>query len=296
MAYEKYVYSRINWINKSDGLKTPLGKTNLNRMDSAIYNIAEKLDIAYTEISAKKFDKADAGKVITEMPTWDSDTGILNIKFYDGTEFLIDFNIEKIPVSFSMDSSGVITMETADGTKWTADIGEVIPDYVFCDSDRVTFTKTKNPDGSYSVSADIKKGSITEDYLRPDYLADITVQASSAQASAKSASDSADNAAYDAQLAQSYAVGGSGIREGEDSDNAKKYAEDAKASSDVSKECVTQVVEKGNEAVDMINNAWDVATPNFVVNLATGHLMYEGGRFVFAVKEGTGHLEWGLVV
>lgn len=296
MSYTKYVYNRINWINKSEGLKTPLGKTNLNRMDSAIYEIAERLDIAYNEVNTGKFDKADADKVIVGMPTWDSDTGILAFHFYDGTEFLVDFNIEKIPVSFSMDSAGVITMVTADGTEWTADIGDVIPDYVFEDSDRIAFVKTKNEDGSYTVTADIKKNSITDEYMEPNYLSDIITEANSVTASAKSASDSADNAAYDAKLAQSYAVGGSGIREGEDKDNAKKYAEDARASSDASKEYVTQVVEKGNEAVDMINNAWDVAAPNFIVDLETGHLMYEGGRFVFAVKEETGHLEWGLAV
>lgn len=226
MSFVKFLYTRINWVNKSDSPTSPVGKTNLNHMDSAIYNIAENLNIAYDELNAGKFEEADAGKVIVGMPTWDSETGILTFQFYDGTQFSVDFNIEKIPVSFSMDSAGVITMTTSDGTEWTADIGDVVPDYSFEDSDRIAFTKTKNADGSYSISADIRKNSITDEHLQPNYLADITAQASNAAASAGQASEFADNAAFDAKLAQSYSVGGSGIREGEGTDNSKYYKEE----------------------------------------------------------------------
>lgn len=232
MAYSKYFYNRVKWKNKSDSLETPLGKSNMSRMDDGIYQIAENLDVAYTELNAQKLNASSATKMLSEMPTWDSDTGILTFKFYDGTEFSVDFNVEKIPVSFSMDSAGVITMTTEDGTEWTADIGELIPDYTFSDSEQITFTKTKNEDGSYTVTANLVKGSITGDYLQPDYLADVTKQASGAAASAASASQSADNAAYDAKLAQSYSIGGSAIREGEDEDNAKYYSQKAKEYAD----------------------------------------------------------------
>lgn len=317
MAYTRYVYNQVNWKNKSESLETPLGKTNLNRMDSAIYYIAQNLDVAYTELSTEKFDKSDADKVIVGMPTWDNNTGILTFRFYDGTEFSVDFNIEKIPVSFSMDSAGLIKMTTTDGTEWTADIGSLIPDYVFTDSDRIAFSKTKNADGSYSVSADIKKNSITGDCLQPDYLADVKANASSAAASAKSASDSASNAAYDAKLSQSYAVGGSGVREGENDDNAKKYkelaeaskndakthADEAKANGETAKQeiqnslnkAISELDEKEKSAVSSIENAMDVSKPNFLMELSTGHLMYSGERFVFNVNS-NGHLEWGLAV
>ena len=285
MTYTRYVYNRINWMNKSESLATPLGKTNLNRMDTAIYNIAENLDVVYNEMSAGKLDESNADKLIVGMPTWNKDTGVFTIHFYDGSVFQIDFNIEKIPVSFSMDSAGVITMTTADGTEWTADVGDVTPTYVFQDSDTIVFHSINSwneseyeytidergygyPDNwdssdHYNKSyldlntgtvyrcvydgkkyflvtkqlelvekerkyyAEIKKNSITSEYLQPDYLSDVTKQASDAKASAKSASDYADNAANDAKLAQIYAVGGSGIREGENEDCAKAYKEKA---------------------------------------------------------------------
>ncbi len=282
MPYQKYVYSRINWLNKSDSPITPLGKTNLNKMDSAIYNIVENLDVVQSNLSSGKFDKADAGKVIVGMPSWNASTGILSFQFYDGTTFQVDFNVEKIPVSFTMDSAGVITMTTSDGTQWTANIGDVVPDYTFDDSETIAFAKgydwdtsqysqidaygygppdnwaaSENKDRVYldrssgiayacaydgkkyflataqlqragknvRICGEVRKGSITGEHLRPDYLADVSAQAGNAAASANAASDSADDADFDAKLSQSYAVGGSGVRQGEDSDNAKKYKE-----------------------------------------------------------------------
>lgn len=235
MEYTKVEYNPVNWKNKSEGLITPLDKRNLNNMDGAIKTLADSLDVAYNELDTKKLSVDGSYKIISETPTWDEKTGILRFKFYDGTEFMVDFNVEKIPVSFSMNEKGVITMTTEDGTKWTADIGSLTPNYVYDDNERIAVTTSKAEDGSTHVSFDLKKGSITNDYLANDYLASIiaeTVKAQTASSDAKksadSASESASNAAYDAKLAQSYAIGGSEIRDGEDLDNAKYYANESK--------------------------------------------------------------------
>lgn len=235
MAYTKVEYNPVNWKNKSEGLITPLDKRNLNNMDDTIKMLADSLDVAYNELDTKKLSVDGSYKIISETPTWDEKTGILRFKFYDGTEFVVDFNVEKIPVSFSMDEKGIITMTTEDGTEWTADIGSLTPNYVYDDNERIAVTTSKSEDGSTHVSFDLKKGSITNDYLANDYLASIieeTVKAQTASSDAKksadSASESASNAAYDAKLAQSYAIGGSEIRDGEDVDNAKYYANESK--------------------------------------------------------------------
>lgn len=241
MAYTRYVYDRIFWKNKSESLDTPLGQSNLSHMDSAIYQIADNLDVSYNEISTGKFDKSNADKVIIGMPTWEPETGILTFRFYDGTTFQVDFNIEKIPVSFSMDSAGVITMTTSDGTQWTAEVGDVVPDYVFEDSERIAFSVTKNADGSNSISADIKKHCITDEYIQPNYLSELTAQASSAAASAQMSRDFADDAAYEAKLAQSYSIGGSGIREGDGTDNAKYYKEQSANAAEAARNALEQM-------------------------------------------------------
>lgn len=224
--YQKVDYLRINWENKSESLKTPIDKGNLNKMDKAIDDLCKNLDVAHTESEVKKLDKSSANKLLSETPTWDAETGILTFKFFDGTSFNVDFNVEKIPVSFSMDSNGVITMTTDDGTEWTADVSKLIQDYNFNNGLRISFTKTKNEDG-YEVSADLVKGSITEEYLEENYLANIISNVNASNTNATNAATSATNAANDAKLAQSYAIGSSGIRDGEDTDNAKYYSQQA---------------------------------------------------------------------
>lgn len=226
--YEKIIYYPVGWKNKSESLKTPIDKNNLNKMDNAIKKLCENMDVIYNGFNIEKLDKSSANKLLSETPTWDAETGILTFKFFDGTEFSIDFNVEKIPVSFSLHSNGVLVMTTEDGTEWQADIGSMIPTYNFNNSQRIRFGKIKNADGSVDVNADILKGSITDEYLEPNYLANITAQAQSASSSAENASTSENNALTDAKLSQSYAVGKSGIREGEDTDNAKYYSEQAK--------------------------------------------------------------------
>ena len=69
--------------------------------------------------------------------------------------------------------------------------------------------------------------------------------ACNAEDSATAASQKASDAAASAVLSQSYAVGGTGIREGEDSDNAKEYAKQAKASADELRNGYILKTEKG---------------------------------------------------
>lgn len=75
---------------------------------------------------------------------------------------------------------------------------------------------------------------------------------------------------------KSWAVGGTGARDGEDMDNSKYYSEQSKA------------------YFNAIDNAIDISKPNFVVDLETGHLLYSGGKFDFEVQNG--HLLWGVAL
>ena len=150
----------------------------------------------------------------------DETTGVITITKYNGEKVIFDLNIEKIPVEFSMSDDGIITMTTEDGTQFTADIGSMIPVLTFEDSATITVSVTgtgKNKTYSFSI----KTGSITDDMLQPNYLADIRVESANASAYAQSANAKS-------VLAESYAVGGTGTREGEDTDNAKYYMEQAK--------------------------------------------------------------------
>lgn len=213
MALNK-IYTRINWEDYPSE-NTDIDEINLNKMDSAI----DALDNRIISQDALKVDKSAINGNIADW-TMDETTGIITITKYNGEKVIFDLNIEKIPVGFSMSDDGIITMTTEDGTQFTADIGSMIPVLTFEDSATIAVSVTgtgKNKTYSFSI----KTGSVTDDMLQPNYLADIRVESANASAYAQSANAKS-------VLAESYAIGGTGTREGEDTDNAKYYMEQAK--------------------------------------------------------------------
>lgn len=213
MALNK-VYTRINWEDYPSE-NTDIDEINLNKMDSAI----DALDNRIISQDALKVDKSAINGNIADW-TMDETTGIITITKYNGEKIIFDLNIEKIPVGFSMSDDGIITMTTEDGTQFTADIGSMIPVLTFEDSATIAVSVTgtgKNKTYSFSI----KTGSVTDAMLQPNYLADIRVESANASAYAQSANAKS-------VLAESYAIGGTGTREGEDTDNAKYYMEQAK--------------------------------------------------------------------
>lgn len=213
MALNK-VYTRINWEDYPSE-NTDLDEYNLNQMDSAI----DALDNRIISQDALKVDKSAINGNIADW-TMDETTGVITITKYNGEKIIFDLNIEKIPVGFSMSDDGIITMTTEDGTQFKADIGSMIPVLTFEDSATIAVSVTgtgKNKTYSFSI----KTGSVTDAMLQPNYLADIRVESANASAYAQSANAKS-------VLAESYAIGGTGTREGEDTDNAKYYMEQAK--------------------------------------------------------------------
>ena len=248
MALNK-VYTRINWENYPSE-NTDIDEINLNKMDSAI----DALDNRIISQDALKVDKSAINGNIADW-TMDETTGIITITKYNGEKVIFDLNIEKIPVGFSMSDDGIITMTTEDGTQFTADIGSMIPVLTFEDSATIAVSVTgtgKNKTYSFSI----KTGSVTDDMLQPNYLADIRVESANASAYAQSANAKS-------VLAESYAVGGTGTREGEDTDNAKYYMEQAKQQTGG---IPTKVSELENDAgyitkdVDNLTNYYDKTT------------------------------------
>lgn len=248
MAMNK-VYTRINWEDYPSE-NTDLDAYNLNQMDYAI----DALDNRIISQDALKVDKSAINGNIADW-TMDETTGVITITKYNGEKVIFDLNIEKIPVEFSMSDDGIITMTTEDGTQFTADIGSMIPVLTFEDSATIAVSVTgtgKNKTYSFSI----KTGSVTDAMLQPNYLADIRVESANASAYAQSANAKS-------VLAESYAIGGTGTREGEDTDNAKYYMEQAKQQTGG---IPTKVSELENDAgyikkdVDNLTNYYDKTT------------------------------------
>lgn len=127
----------------------------------------------------------------------------------------------------------------------------------------------------------------------------------SADASAVSASESEDFS----KMSESHNHGGTGVREGEDTDNSKFWSEQSKNFRDETAQAGADAVENiGNaesdalesidraeqDALDTINNAIEGAEPEFYLDINTGDLYYSGGAFVFLIDE-DGYLWWEVV-
>ena len=223
-------YGRINWENYPSD-ETPLNESNLNKIDVA----TDEIDNRVITLDTTKATKEEVSTLVQDV-TFEEKTGIITITKKNGSKITIDTQMEKIAVNFSYNAeTQQIILTLIDGTKQYIDLAALITQYEFLDSDTVAFSI----DSAGKVSAIVKEASIQEKHLQPNYLADIKVEVAKAQASqsaaAKSESNakasetaaatSESNAAASATKAQSYAVGGTNSRTGEDTDNAKYYSQ-----------------------------------------------------------------------
>lgn len=219
------IYKRINWQNEPS-LFTPINETNLNAMDYAINEIDNRVVSLDADKSSKvelNTAKTELNNEITRLDTtkakqsdllntvnnvaYDPSTGTFTFTFHNGTVVVADLNIEKIPVSFSMNAKGVITMRTEDGSEYTADVGALIKEYAFDDSSVIDFTVTVDSDGVKRVSADIVNGSIDGTKLQPNYLADCQSAVNDADSYATNAYNSANDSMEYSTDAEAWANG-----------------------------------------------------------------------------------------
>nr|DAZ73286.1 MAG TPA: hypothetical protein [Caudoviricetes sp.] len=200
MAYQK-IYSLIGYKNFPSE-DTPLNETNMGAMDRAI----DEIDNRIVAMDASKVDLTKANELVEEI-LWDESNGTLTVVKMNGSKAVIDTKLEKLAVNFKYDPQTqqlVITLD--DGTVQNVDLSALITEYEFLDSDTIAFEIV---DGK--VKANVKNGSITEDKLQPNFLADIKVESAKAVASAKSAGESETKAAKSATDAKDSADRAQGI-------------------------------------------------------------------------------------
>ena len=187
MAYQK-IYNREYWENFPSE-KTAINKNRLNNIEGGI----DAIDDRVCALDTTKVDLIKANELVKEI-LWDESNGTLTVVKMNGSRAVIDTKLEKLAVNFTYNPQTqqlVITLD--DGTVQNVDLSALITEYEFLDSDTIAFEIAGG-----KVKAIVKNGSITEDKLQPNFLADIKVESAKAVNSATNAKASETNAAKSA--------------------------------------------------------------------------------------------------
>lgn len=171
MAYQK-IYSREYWENFPSE-KTAIDQNRLNNIEGGI----DELDNRVCALDTTKVDLTKANELVKEI-LFDESNGTLTVVKMNGSKAVIDTKLEKLAVNFSFDEANqrlVIILD--DGTKQYVDLSAFITPFEFKDGDSIYFEVV----GGNLVSAGIKDGTISEEKLRPNFLADIKIQVGEAE-------------------------------------------------------------------------------------------------------------------
>lgn len=283
-------HQNINWENKPS-TETPINETNLNLMDRSIDTIDDRV-VAFDTTKANQSDLLQGVRNVT----FTESTGTFHITYFNGTVIDIDTDIEKVAINFTYDSdpssphyqSLILTLD--DGTIEYIDLSALITQYEFVNSGRIAFTIGN--DGS--ISADIVGGSITDDKMQPQYLADITVQATRSE----TASANAQTYKFDAEAWSSGTRNGVPVPQSDPAyhNNSKYWSQQANVTSLVSLTDVDiNVPADGNALMyDDATGLWVNKNVNLdevgqlaIVGPVSGQVLkYDGNDWVNADDEG----------
>ena len=186
-------YSRTYWENyPSDN--SPINERNLNNIEVGV----NEIDNRVITLDTTKMNKTDAANMVKNI-TYNHSNGIFTIIYFNGATATIDTNLEKLAVNFAYDKElEKLIIYLEDGTTQEVDLSALITQYDFLDSDMIAFQL----DGTGNVSAIVKDGSITEDKLQPNYLADIKVEVAKTETNASIAEKCANEAKISAEKAE----------------------------------------------------------------------------------------------
>ena len=289
MALNK-VYTRINWEDYPSE-NTDLDAYHLNQMDSAI----DALDNRIISQDALKLDKSaingniadwtmdETTGVITitkyngEKVIFDlniekipvgfsmSDDGIITMTTEDGTQFTADIG-SMIPVLTFDDSDTIAVNVTGTGKNKTYSFsiktgsvtGDMLqPNYLADVTVQAgkAFSSASDAANSAKAAKTSETNAKASETAAKNSATNAKTSETNALSSKNSASTSASTAKTNANLSKSYAVGGTGTREGEDVDNAKYYMEQAKKQAGG---IPTKVSELENDSGYITNSASDL--------------------------------------
>ncbi|RGY95165.1 hypothetical protein [Clostridium sp. AM58-1XD] len=235
-ALAKY-YFPFKWYNLPS-IESPINAVHLNHIEDGINEMDNRILILHQD----KADRAEIANVFMDF-TMDDKTGVMTFTRFDGTTVTHDSAVEKIALNCYLEGDNFV-LELADGTKQKVSLAKFIDTYTFSSTDTIRMTVNGK-----NIAADIPDGKITLAKLEPtvmstmrQYLLDAETAKGVAEQAASTAQGWAiggigfegNNAKEYAGKAQRYAVGG--VEEGDTTDNARYYCEQAEISAEEAKQ------------------------------------------------------------
>lgn len=259
-------------------IESPIIALQLNRIEQTLDVIDDRV-VAFDLSKANQTDMLQAVRSIVYTKA----TGTFRITFFNGTYVDIDTDLEKLAVNFDYDDDPesahyqqiIITLE--DGTKKYIDISALITQYEFLAS--ATINPIVGADGT--VSFEVINGSITEDKLEPNFLANCRIQVSLAEGYKEDA--------------EAWATG---KRQGTDvPDTDPTYENNSEYYAGQASNSASSALQTKGECEDILEQVQQ-ASDKFVfyVDFETGELMYnDTAVYSFTINTSTGNLEWEVV-
>ena len=271
-------YTRINWENYPSE-NTPLNETNLNRIDYA----TNEIDNRVIELDTSKANATELSRLIRNIGV-DEKTGVITITYYNNTTSTIQTTLNKIAVNFRYDfNTQNLLLTLNDGTVASISLADLIQINEFDDTPTVDFTVTNG-----RVSAIVPLGSIGDEHLRTDYLADIRV----AEANAAASETNSDARALDSEA---WAVG---QRDGANVlDTDPTYNNNSKYYSQVASTLKDTMVDIRDNAEYLLETVTNRLTGlNIMINYSDGHMYYDINSGIrLGVNYNTGQLQYEIV-
>lgn len=258
-------------------ISSPIIALQLNRLETTIDTIDDRV----VDFDITKADQTDMLQAVRSI-TYTASTGTFRVTFFNGTYIDIDTDIEKIAINFDYDDDPtspnyqkiIITLQ--DGTKKYIDLSALITEYEFNSSQTIQ----ANVSGG-EVSFEVINGSITEDKLEPNFLANCRIEVQLAEGYAEES--------------EAWAVG---QRQGVDvPDTDETYQNNSKYYSEQSETSAQSALVTKGECEDILEQVQAAASNfEFWIDLETGELMYnDTSNYVFTLNYVTGNLEWEVI-
>ena len=219
---------------------------------SGLDTVADDFLNRYTKTETNSLVETETAMLVADVDI-DLNTGVITVTKKDGSKTTIDTALEKVPATFDFvedteSDKFYLKVTNVDGTSSQTEVTNLMNQYTFSDGDIVSFVISKSGTTT-TVTANIKNGSIGLAQLSTEvkqYYEEIKSSVSADRAAVEAdkavvldASQTVTSnttlvlsykeaAEENALLSKSYAIGNTGARVDEDTDNSMYYSNEAK--------------------------------------------------------------------